>query len=69
MDFLRTPASENGDTRYLGLTPAQYGCVALFVFGFVLIFYVRRLRKEGVDPTEAVRAPPQVPETTADAAA
>jgi phosphatidylglycerol:prolipoprotein diacylglycerol transferase len=67
MDFLRIPASENGDTRYAGLTPAQYGCIALFLFGIYLIFYVRKLRRAGVDPTLAVRTPAEVPEGTASA--
>ena len=57
MDFLRIPQSEGGDTRYLGLTPAQYGCIALFLFGFAMIFYMRRLKKDGVDLIQYVRAP------------
>jgi phosphatidylglycerol:prolipoprotein diacylglycerol transferase len=69
MDFLRIPASENGDTRYAGLTPAQYGCIALFVFGIYLFFYVRKLRRTGVDPTLAVLAHPELPEGTAGATA
>lgn len=69
MDYLRVPASEGGDTRYLGLTPAQYCCVALFGFGIAMIFYVRRLKASGIDPTLAVRAPPPEPEATARVAA
>lgn len=69
MDYLRIPESEGGDTRYLGLTPAQYCCVALFLFGIAMIFYVRRLRASGVDPTLAVRAPPPEPEAPARVAA
>jgi phosphatidylglycerol:prolipoprotein diacylglycerol transferase len=46
MDFLRIPAAEGGDTRYAGLTPAQYGCLALFVFGIAMVGYVRR--REGL---------------------
>jgi phosphatidylglycerol---prolipoprotein diacylglyceryl transferase len=69
MDFLRIPESEGGDTRYLGLTPAQYGCMGLFVFAVALIFYVRSLRKRGVDPTLAVLAVPQVPGEPAGATA
>ncbi len=49
MDFLRIPENEGGDTRYAGLTPAQYGCVALFIFGLAMIPYVRTLRARGVD--------------------
>jgi len=56
MDYLRIPASEGGDTRYLGLTPAQYGCIALFIYGIAMIFYLRRLRERHVDLEEAVRA-------------
>jgi phosphatidylglycerol:prolipoprotein diacylglycerol transferase len=59
MDFLRIPASEGGDTRYLGLTPAQYGCIALFVYGVVMIFYVRRLKARHVDMLSDVMAAPQ----------
>ena len=69
MDFLRNPASENGDTRYAGLTPAQYGCVGLFLIGVWMIFYVRSLRRRGIDLTESVRAAPPEPETTAPATA
>ena len=65
MDFLRIPQSEGGDTRYLGLTPAQYGCIALFLFGFAMIFYMRRLKKNGVDLVQSVRAPaPEADPTT-----
>jgi len=65
MDFLRNPASENGDTRFAGLTPAQYGCIGLFLFGVWMIFYARGLRARGVDLTQSVMAPPSEPETTA----
>jgi phosphatidylglycerol---prolipoprotein diacylglyceryl transferase len=62
MDFLRNPASENGDTRYAGLTPAQYGCIALFLFGVWMFFYARGLHRRGVDLTGSVKAPPPEPE-------
>jgi phosphatidylglycerol:prolipoprotein diacylglycerol transferase len=58
MDFLRVPDTLNGDTRYAGLTPAQYGCIALFLFGLWMIPYVRRLQASGADPTMALKAPP-----------
>lgn len=57
MDFLRIPASEGGDTRYLGLTPAQYGCIALFLYGIAMIFYLRRVRARYPHLEDAVRAP------------
>jgi phosphatidylglycerol:prolipoprotein diacylglycerol transferase len=62
MDFLRIPQNEGGDTRYAGLTPAQYGCIALFVYGLVMIGYVRRLRTRGIELADSVRAPPPEPE-------
>jgi phosphatidylglycerol:prolipoprotein diacylglycerol transferase len=64
MDYFRAPASEGGDPRTLGLTPAQYCCVALFLFGVGMIFYVRRLRASGVDLTQSVRAPRELPAVT-----
>jgi phosphatidylglycerol:prolipoprotein diacylglycerol transferase len=33
LDFLRLPAADGGDARYLGLTPAQWACFAFFVVG------------------------------------
>lgn len=56
MDFLRTPQSEGGDTRYSSLTPAQWSCIALFIYGLVIIEYTRRLRARGIDPAESVLA-------------
>jgi phosphatidylglycerol---prolipoprotein diacylglyceryl transferase len=58
MDFLRIPESEGGDTRYAGLTPAQYGCIALFLYGVAMIFYVRRFGRSGFEVPELLRAPP-----------
>jgi phosphatidylglycerol:prolipoprotein diacylglycerol transferase len=60
MDFLRLPDAEGGDTRYSGLTPAQYGCILLFIYGAAMIPYVRRLRVRGGDPpAPGVAAPPE----------
>jgi phosphatidylglycerol:prolipoprotein diacylglycerol transferase len=61
MDFLRVPESEGGDTRYANLTPAQWSCMALFVYGLVMIGYMRRLRARGIEPADAVRVttPPE----------
>lgn len=33
LDFLRAPAAEGGDLRYLGLTPSQYASIGLFIAG------------------------------------
>jgi phosphatidylglycerol---prolipoprotein diacylglyceryl transferase len=65
MDFLRLPESEGGDTRYAGLTPAQYGCIALFVFGLAMIVYLRNLHARGLDPVEAIRERPDKSESAA----
>ena len=61
MDFLRVPQSEGGDTRYAGLTPAQWACMALFAYGLVMIGYMRRLGASGIDLTESVRESPAAP--------
>jgi phosphatidylglycerol:prolipoprotein diacylglycerol transferase len=65
MDFLRITVEEdphNADLRYgfskIQLTPAQWEAVALFVFGIAMAFYVRSLKKRGVDPMNDVMAPP-----------
>src|SRR5580698_9049632 len=58
MDFLRIPESERGgDTRYGGLTPAQWSCMALFLYSLFMVFYVRRLRARGVDLSQSLREP------------
>jgi phosphatidylglycerol:prolipoprotein diacylglycerol transferase len=36
LDFLRMDASQNGDVRYFGLTPGQYGSIILFVLGVLI---------------------------------
>lgn len=33
LDFVRLPSANGGDLRYAGLTPAQWGCCALLLFG------------------------------------
>ncbi|GMV43950.1 MAG: hypothetical protein AMXMBFR64_56660 [Myxococcales bacterium] len=46
-DFLRATDIEKADTRYLGLTPAQYGAVALAAFGAYLLWRSRRMPRHG----------------------
>jgi len=36
LDFLRVDASQNGDIRYFGFTPGQYGSIILFVLGILI---------------------------------
>ncbi len=57
MDFLRIPQADGGDTRYGGLTPAQWCCMVLFVYSFSMIFYVRRLSARGIDLGKPLREP------------
>lgn len=56
MDFLRVAGTSAADPRYGGLTPAQWLCIALFLFGLVLLRHILLLKKRGVDPTHAVLA-------------
>jgi phosphatidylglycerol:prolipoprotein diacylglycerol transferase len=69
MDFLRVPQADGGDTRYAGLTPAQWMCFVLFSYAVYMIFYVRRLKASGVDLAATLRAPPPEPEDGAKAPA
>lgn len=54
LDFLRI---ESTDVRYSGLTPAQWMCIALFVFALGIGWHVVTLRRRGVDPARALAAP------------
>jgi phosphatidylglycerol---prolipoprotein diacylglyceryl transferase len=44
LDFLRARDLPYSDARYFGLTPAQYGCIALVVWGIATLFARRRVR-------------------------
>ena len=57
MDFLRITDGEGADPRYGSLTPAQWQCIALFVFGLTMVYYVRSLKKRGVDPMDEMLLP------------
>lgn len=60
MDFLRVmpiKADDQADPRYGALTPAQWSCVALFVFGLVMVRKVWAIRESGQDPMELVSLP------------
>jgi len=41
LDFLRAPPDSGGDIRYFALTPAQYGCILIFVFCWI---FLRRIK-------------------------
>jgi len=65
MDFLRIKEGESADLRYGALTFAQWSCIALFLFGFVLLRRVREIKASGKDPMELVlRRLPPAPKAT-----
>jgi phosphatidylglycerol---prolipoprotein diacylglyceryl transferase len=64
MDFLRVPQTDGGDTRYGELTPAQWASMALFLYSFSMIFYVRRLKERGVDLSTSLREPSEAPDAS-----
>jgi phosphatidylglycerol---prolipoprotein diacylglyceryl transferase len=49
MDFLRVSDTPGADPRYGELTPAQWCCCALFAFGLLMIWQIRRMRAKGID--------------------
>jgi phosphatidylglycerol:prolipoprotein diacylglycerol transferase len=58
MDFLRIRDGDGADPRYAQLTPAQWECVAVFLFGLYLLWLVRRTLRLGVDPADRFLAKP-----------
>ena len=67
MDYLRVRDVEQADPRFGGLTPAQWSCVALFVFGLVMVAKVRQIKKSGKDPQDLL-LPPQLVQLPPDSA-
>ncbi len=61
MDFLRLTVkdTESADPRYGHFTPAQWSCVALFVFGLFMVWKIMQLRRKGEDPMELVYEAPR----------
>ena len=56
MDSLRITDGPDADPRYGGLTPAQWCCLVLFVYGLCMWAYTWSLRRRGVEPLDAVKA-------------
>ncbi|HSO35483.1 MAG TPA: prolipoprotein diacylglyceryl transferase family protein [Labilithrix sp.] len=52
LDFLRAEAADGGDPRYGRLTPAQWACVGLFVFGLLLWRHIRAQAEPLATPAE-----------------
>jgi phosphatidylglycerol:prolipoprotein diacylglycerol transferase len=61
MDFLRVRDIDQADPRYGSLTPAQWMCVALFLFGLYMLTKVRAIKASGKDPMDMVSLPRDVP--------
>ncbi|WP_394849323.1 prolipoprotein diacylglyceryl transferase [Pendulispora brunnea] len=59
MDYLRIADERGADPRYGGLTPAQWSCIGLFLFGAWLLTRVRAMHARGVDPMDRVLAAPE----------
>jgi phosphatidylglycerol:prolipoprotein diacylglycerol transferase len=55
-DFLRLDDRPDADMRYLGLTPAQYGCIVAFAFA---VWLLMRLRRVGAGTTSAGQVAPK----------
>jgi phosphatidylglycerol:prolipoprotein diacylglycerol transferase len=51
LDFLRAPAWEGGDIRYLGLTPAQYGSIVFLAIGMYAVIRGRARQSDATQPT------------------
>jgi len=66
MDFFRITEGDSADIRYGTLTFAQYCCLALLVFGGVMIAVVRANQKKGFDPQELLLEGKDLPTATAD---
>jgi phosphatidylglycerol:prolipoprotein diacylglycerol transferase len=61
MDFLRVRDVDQADPRFGSLTPAQWMCVVLFLFGVAMVIHVRRLKASGRDPMDLVSLPRDEP--------
>jgi phosphatidylglycerol:prolipoprotein diacylglycerol transferase len=61
MDFLRVRDIDQADPRYGSLTPAQWMCVALFLFGLYMLTKVRAIKASGKDPMDVVSLPRDEP--------
>jgi phosphatidylglycerol:prolipoprotein diacylglycerol transferase len=54
MDFLRIPAVQGGDTRYASLTPAQWACTAMLLYGIGMTVHVLRSPGVAANPPQAL---------------
>jgi phosphatidylglycerol:prolipoprotein diacylglycerol transferase len=61
MDFLRVRDVDQADPRFGSLTPAQWMCVVLFLFGIGMVLHVRKIKASGRDPMDLVSLPREEP--------
>ena len=61
MDRLRITEGESADPRYGGFTPAQWASIALFTAGAATFFWMRSMKRQGIDLTDQVLAKPEPP--------
>lgn len=61
MDFIRVRDVDQADPRYAMLTPAQWMCIVLFMFGIAMVFRVRQIKASGRDPMDLVSLPRDEP--------
>ena len=61
IDFLRNTDLKTADVRYAGLTPAQYGMLAMFIGGVGMVTWLLRSEGERVQPTTGPLSPPPPP--------
>jgi len=62
MDFVRITEGDSADIRYGTLTFAQWCCVALFSYGVWMIFFMRKVKREGIDLARTARVVESPPE-------
>ena len=64
LDFLRATPEHGGDIRYAGLTPGQYGSIALLLTGVGLFWWIYHHQPLKMPP-EAAWPPPEEDESNA----
>lgn len=65
LDFLRARDVRDPDLRYVGLTPAQWLCVALFMGGLLMLGRAMAAARRGETPTFGGRGPDGGPDGAA----
>lgn len=57
LDFLRIRDGETADLRYGLLTPAQWGCIGLLVFGVGMLLFLRTAKGRALNDARIAHAP------------